>query len=319
MLCNNNSVQFNAEKDIPSLEGRVILVTGGSGGLGKQAVLEYARHNPRLIWLAARSIQKANAAVDEIRQQVPGAAIQVVELDLASFASIKNGAATVLSASPRLDILMLNAGIMAVPSGQTAEGYEVQFGTNHMGHALLTKLLLPLLTKTAAGEGRDVRIVTLSSDGHSWASKTGIDFATLKTCGEGLGPLGCYGQSKLANILWTRQLARAHPQFTVASVHPGVVGTQIMENARGTPAMLRTLVRGAVHLGLITSVETGVRNQLWASVAPSGDGRRLVSGGYYVPVGVAGQESALAKDEELARRLWEWTDKELEGHTVAAP
>jgi NAD(P)-dependent dehydrogenase (short-subunit alcohol dehydrogenase family) len=325
MICQSNSVAFEAEKDIPSLDGKVILVTGGNVGLGKQAVLEYARHNPGLIWLGARSVQKANAAIDEIRQQVPNAAIQVLELDLSSFASIKKAAATVLSTSPRLDILMLNAGIMATPPGLTKDGYESQFGTNHMGHALLTKLLLPLLTKTATTTDNalkqphlptsavaDVRVISLSSDGHTMAPKGGIMFDTLKTDADALGALGRYGQSKLANVLWGRQLARAQPQLTVAVVHPGIVQTQLMERAMGVPAVVRGLTRVAVGMNLLTPVDRGVRNQLWASVATKG----LVSGEYYQPVGVGGKASAYGKDEELARKLWEWTEKELEGHAV---
>lgn len=325
MICQSKSVAFEAEKDIPSLNGKVILVTGGNVGLGKQAVLEYARHNPGLIWLGARSIQKANAAIDEIRQQVPNAAIQVLELDLSSFASIKKAAATVLSTSPRLDILMLNAGIMATPPGLTKDGYESQFGTNHMGHALLTKLLLPLLTKTAtttdnalkqphlpASAVADVRVISLSSDGHSMAPKGGILFETLKTDAEALGPVGRYGQSKLANVLWARQLARAQPQLTVAAVHPGVVQTQLMERATGVPAVVRGLTRVAVGMNLLTPVDRGVRNQLWASVATEG----LVSGEFYHPVGIGGKASAHGKDDELARKLWDWTEKELEGHVV---
>jgi NAD(P)-dependent dehydrogenase (short-subunit alcohol dehydrogenase family) len=325
MICQSKSVAFEAEKDIPSLDGKVILVTGGNVGLGKQAVLEYARHNPSLIWLGARSVQKANAAIDEIRQQVPDAAIQVLELDLSSFASIKKAAATVLSTSSRLDILMLNAGIMATPPGLTKDGYESQFGTNHMGHALLTKLLLPLLTKTATTTDNalkqthlptsavaDVRVISLSSDGHTMAPKGGIMFDTLKTDADALGALGRYGQSKLANVLWGRQLARAQPQLTVAVVHPGVVQTQLMERATGVPAVVRGLTRVAVGMNLLTPVDRGVRNQLWASVATEG----LVSGEYYQPVGVGGKASAYGKDEELASKLWEWTEKELEGHVV---
>ncbi|EAQ91791.1 hypothetical protein CHGG_00026 [Chaetomium globosum CBS 148.51] len=325
MICQTKSVAFESEKDIPPLDGKVILVTGGNVGLGKQAVLEYARHNPSLIWLGSRSIQKGNAAIDEIRQQVPNAVIQVLELDLSSFASIKKAAATVLSTSPRLDILMLNAGIMATPPGLTKDGYESQFGTNHMGHALLTKLLLPLLTKTATTTDStikqsshlapsavaDVRVISLSSDGHNMAPKAGIVFDSLKTDAEALGPVGRYGQSKLANILWARQLARAQPQLTVAAVHPGVVQTSLMERATGVPAVVRGMTRVAVGLNLLTPVDRGVRNQLWASVATVG----VVSGEFYHPVGIPGKASPLGTDDELARRLWEWTEKEL-GHVL---
>ncbi|KAK3302881.1 uncharacterized protein B0T15DRAFT_504181 [Chaetomium strumarium] len=311
MICNNKSVSFNPAKDIPPLTDKVILVTGGNIGLGKQAVLEYARHQPQLIWLAARSTEKGNAAAAEIRQAVPDAPIRVLELDLASFASVKRTAATVLSTSTRLDILMLNAGIMAQPPGLTADGYELQFGTNHMGHALLTKLLLPLLTQTATSSSSssslsaDVRVISLSSHGHIYAPKPGINFSLLKTPAEDLGFVGRYSQSKLANVLWARQLARQYPYLTVAAVHPGMVNTQLVENATGTPAFVRMLVR--VGRRLFSEVEDGVRNQLWASVAAG-----VQSGGYYEPVGVPGGESALAKDEGLGKGLWEWTEKELE-------
>ncbi|AEO68959.1 1a08903d-7cff-4785-9fdd-5c4cbe85d42c [Thermothielavioides terrestris] len=330
------SVSFDPKKDIPPLTDKVILVTGGNVGLGKQAVLEYARHGPGLIWLAARSVEKADAVIDEIKHQVPDANIKALELDLASFASVKKAAATVLSTSPRLDILMLNAGIMAATPGLTADGYELQFGTNHMGHALLTKLLLPLLLQTAATttttsssknhannssspspSPSPARIVVLSSDGHRFAAKPGIDFATLKTPAEGLGAFGRYFQSKLANALWARELAARHDAtqtLVVAAVHPGMVRTQLIERAGGSPAVVRAAIRAAAALNLIPSVEHGVRNQLWASVAAPGSD--LVSGEYYEPVGVAGRASALARDGELARRLWEWTEKELEGHVV---
>ncbi|KAK4153793.1 hypothetical protein C8A00DRAFT_15019 [Chaetomidium leptoderma] len=311
MFCNRKSVLFNPETDIPPLTNKVILVTGGNMGLGKQAVLEYARHHPRLIWLAARSVQKAEAAAADIREQVPDAPIQILELDLASFASVKKAAATGLATSARLDILMLNAGIMATAPGVTADGYEVQFGTNHMGHALLAKLLLPLLNKTVTDNdsNTDVRIVSLSSHGHVFPAKGGIDFATLKTQAEGLGALGRYYQSKLANVLWARQLARAHPQFTVAAIHPGIVQTQLVANATGTPAIVRALTR--VGKRLLTPVDQGVRNQLWASVAAG-----VASGEYYEPVGVGGLASADGRDAGLAERLWEWTEREREGQGV---
>ncbi|KAL2135128.1 hypothetical protein VTI74DRAFT_9721 [Chaetomium olivicolor] len=308
MFCSRKSIPFNPEKDIPALTGKVILVTGANVGLGKQAVLEYARHKPGLIWLAARSVPKANAAADEVRGQVPDAAIRVLELDLASFASIKRAAATVLSTSPRLDILMLNAGIMAAPPGLTADGYEVQFGTNHMGHALLTKLLLSLLIKTAqSAPNADVRVICLSSHGHVYLPRGGFNFASLKTNGAEMGAFPCYFQSKLANILWARQLAKEYPQLTVAAIHPGVVRTQLMQNATGSPAIIKALTRVAYRL--LSSAEQGVKNQLWASVAEG-----VKSGEYYSPIGIPGMASADGRDEALARKLWEWTEKELEGH-----
>ncbi|KAH7151902.1 short-chain dehydrogenase/reductase [Dactylonectria estremocensis] len=308
MFGGSKSVAFNPEKDIPSLTGKVILVTGGNAGLGKQAILEFSRHNPKQIWLASRNLEKAKSAADEIKQQVPGAPIELLELDLSSFDSVKTASRKVLSGSDRLDILMLNAGIMAVPPGLTKDGYEIQFGTNHMGHALLTKLLLPIMEKTAINDAlADVRIISLTSYGHTYAPKGGCRFDTPKSTADGLGAYGRYYQSKLANVLWARQLAKAYPQFTVAAIHPGVVRTQLMEGATATPTIVKVMVKfGSMFLA---PVEQGVKNQLWASVS-----KDVKSGEYYEPVGVGGLASYDGKNDELAKLLWDWTENELKVH-----
>ncbi|KAL4922419.1 hypothetical protein BDW62DRAFT_217303 [Aspergillus aurantiobrunneus] len=311
MNIGKKSVPFNPDHDIPSLSGKTILVTGGNIGLGKQTVLEYAKHNPALIWLAARSLTKAQAALDEIQTQLPQPAnIRLLELDLASLESVKNAARTVLSESERFDILMLNAGIMAAPPGLTKDGYELQFGTNYLGHVLLVKLLIPLLGKTAAIPDSDVRLVLVSSHGYIYAPKPeGIQYETIRTDADSLGPYGRYGQSKLAMILWGRQAAQHYPQFKVASVHPGLVRTNLMNNATGSPCWLWVL--GKVANMVVTPVDQGARNQLWASVS-----REVKSGEYYEPVGIEGTETDLARDENLARGLWEWTESELKDYSV---
>lgn len=304
MFFTSSSVSFNPEKDIPSLHGKVIFVTGGNTGLGKQAVLEFARHRPLQIWLAARNLQKAEAAVAEIKQQVPDAPIKLLQLDLAYFDSIHQAARSFLEQSERLDILMLNAGIMAVPPALTKDGYEIQFGTNHMGHAYLTKLLLPLLTKTALAEvDTKPRVVCLASHGHVYLRKGGFDFNTLRTAGESTGPLQCYYQSKLANMLWVRQLAKRYPQLTVSAIDPGLVQTELAVKATGISWILRAIIK----MMLLTPVEKGVKNQLWASVS-----KDVKSGEYYEPIGRGDQATDAGKDDELAERLWVWTEKELE-------
>ncbi|KAJ2899210.1 NAD(P)-binding protein [Zalerion maritima] len=310
------SISFRPSRDIPSLAGRVILVTGGNSGLGKQCVLEYARHGgPSQIWLAARSLSRAGEAADEIKSQLAApsrqADIRLLEMDLSSLASVRAAARVFLAEAARLDILMLNAGIMAVPPGLSKDGYEIQFATNHVGHALLAKLLLPALEKTASasqpGVDARARVVCLSSYGHVSAPKPeGIRFGSLRTEADDLGPYGRYGQSKLANVLWTRQMARLYPQFTFASIHPGVVRTNLMNNATGSSCAVRVL--GKVATKLVTPVDQGARNQLWASVATEG----IESGEYYEPVGIGGMATELGRDMDLAEKLWDWTEKELE-------
>jgi NAD(P)-dependent dehydrogenase (short-subunit alcohol dehydrogenase family) len=301
------SVHFSPKKDIPPLEGKVVLVTGGNSGLGKQSILEFARHKPAQIWLAARNLDKAKAAADEIKRQVPDAPIKILKLDLSSLESVKEAARTFSSESDRLDILMLNAGIMAAKPGLTKDGYEDQFGTNLLGHALLTKLLLPVLLKTAQ-TGSDVHIVALSSHGHMFAPRAGVKFDELKTVQKRLGSWGRYGQSKLAIILWARQLAKEYPQFIVASVHPGMVRTHLIMNATALPF----LVRGFVYISGIftTPVSWGAKNQLWAAVS-----KDVKSGEYYNPVGVrGGLASSKVKDDILAKKIWDWTETELVGY-----
>lgn len=303
----SNSVPFDPKKDIPSLEDKVILVTGGTNGLGKQSVLEYARHQPAEIWVAARNLERAQAAADEVKSSVPDAQIKLLELDLASLESVKAAAKKFTEEADRLDILALNAGIMATPPGLTKDHYEEQFGTNHMGHALLTKLLIPVLEKTAKLPSTDVRIVALSTKGHHWVPRGGIVFDSLKTDASSMGPYVRYGQSKLANILFIRQLAKEYPQFTSVAVHPGLVHTNIGTGATGSPWFVRYL--WGFSRFVLTTVENGVKNQLWASVA-----KEVKNGEYYEPIGVGGTTSALGKNDELAKKLWDWTGEELKKH-----
>jgi len=212
--------------------------------------------------------------------------------------------------------LILNAGVMSLPAGTTSNGYEVQFGTNHMGHALLTKLLLRTLLNTATEPGADVRVVCLSSIGHVSASWNGIEFGELKGPMKWYPSLVRYAQSKLANILFAKELARRYPTITVVAVHPGIVDTELWRTMfSGWLGMDQVLNAGKKVL--YTSVEGGAKNQLWAATAKRGEGKGEVeSGEYYTPVGVAGNGSWKSEDMELARKLWEWTEKELDGHSL---
>lgn len=317
-------VPFDPSKDILSLSGKVILVTGGNIGLGKQCILEYARHNPSRIYLAARSPSKAQAAIDEIKQRLGAsntAPISILELDLSSLDSVKNAAATVLKQESRLDILMLNAGIMAAAPGLTKDGYETQFGVNYLGHALLYKLLHPLLEKTSKLPDADVRAIMVTSVGHTLAPKEGIPFDQLRTECADLGAFERYGSSKLAQILWARHAATLYPDITFAAAHPGLVGgTGLGSSATGASALGNVLM--ALSPLAATSLEKGARNQLWSSV-----GKDVKSGGWYAPqtcmlgtmqVGVGSQDgaSALAKDDAMAKKLWEWTERELQSFSI---
>lgn len=307
----SKSVKFNPDTDIPSLRGKVILVTGGNSGLGKQSILEFAKHDPKEIWLGARTESKAKEAINDIKAQVPNAPIKFVKIDLASFASIRESAKVFMEQSDRLDILLLNGGIMSVPPGTTDDGYEIQFGTNHMGHALLTKLLLPTLLRTV-DKGADVRVTVLASSAHQFAPPEGINlnFDTLKSQALGMGTITRYGQSKLANALYAKELARRYPQLTTALLQPGLVTTNLA-NTMSDNSWIMRLAWKITTMFIGVDVPTGTLNQLWASTS-----KDVVSGTYYEPIGRTGLGKPHTNDSALAAQLWDWTEKELKGEKL---
>ncbi|KAF4829921.1 putative oxidoreductase [Colletotrichum siamense] len=303
----HNNTTWSPEKHIKSLKGKSILITGGSNGLGRQSALDLAKHQPTEIWLAARSASRAEAVIDEIKQLDPSVSVKFLPLDLTSFSSIREAARIFLASATRLDILLLNAGVMNVPVGTvTKEGYEMHFGTNHVGHALLVKLLTPLLRQTALSS--EVRVVLVSSVAHRFGPSGGLQFDSFKPKigNSGLSPNALYGQSKLANLLFAHEMARRCPEWTTVSIHPGTVKTDLQRSESG-PFLIKAFQAVVVPL-IGVSVEEGAKNQLWAATA---DG--VLNGEYYVPVGVPGKGSALSKDEDLARKLWDWTEAELRG------
>ena len=248
-------LKFDPDRDIPDLSFKVIIVTGGTAGLGKETVLQLAKHGPGKLYLTARSKSKADAAIAEITKAVPHAKIDFLELDLASFASVKRAADTILAVESRLDILMNNAGVMALPPGVTEDGYEIQFGTNHMGHALLTRLLMPLLTKTAALPDSDVRIINLSSGAHSLTPSGGFAPEACKTDMSSTHTYVRYGQSKLANILYTKELAKRYPKIASVAVHPGRVKSQLLDKMFDSGFTVVSTLQKAADFFIETPVE----------------------------------------------------------------
>lgn len=300
---------FDPEKDIPSLKNKVIFITGGNTGIGKQSAIELCKHQPAEIWIAARNATTADATVADIKERAPEISIRFIELDLASFESVRATAKAFLASAARLDILMLNAGIMACAPGLTKEGYEMQFGTNHMGHALLVKLLLPRLLDTTLLPDADVRVISVSSVGHKFTVPGGIDFDNaVKTANVEMKMIDryrLYGQSKLANILYMRELAKRYPLLAAVSIHPGTVKTGLMNYSEGS--FMVSFFRKVVMPLTSVDVEEGAKSQLWAVASET-----LESGEYYTPVGVPGNGSAQSMDMQLSVKLWEWTQKELE-------
>ncbi|CAG9990050.1 unnamed protein product [Clonostachys byssicola] len=314
--CWAGSQTFNPEIDIPDLSSKVCLVTGGNSGLGEATVTALAKHNPKLIYLAARSRPRGEAAVSRIKATSPATAeanIQVLDLDLASFASVQAAAARVIGETDRLDLLQLNGGVGMVPAATTLEGYELQFGTNYMGHVLLTQLLLPTMLKTAGIPGTDVRIVSMSSIGHKlFAPNKGIVFGELKTDMGSHGGAELYAQSMLAKALFAYEFAKRYPQITATSLHPGTVKSGVWNGDKNVNWLIaNAIVKPVVALTGVSNDE-GAKTQLWCSFS-----KDAKSGCYYEPIGKAGKESKLARDDALSTALWEWTDKELQAYGTA--
>jgi NAD(P)-dependent dehydrogenase (short-subunit alcohol dehydrogenase family) len=300
---------FHPESDIPDLSGKVIIVTGGSSGLGKESVLQLAKHNPGRIFLGARTAARGNAAIAEVEKATPSmkGKITFLEMDLASFSSLQKAAKMFQAQADRLDILMNNAGVMAQPAGLTEDGYEIQFGSNYMGPALFTRLLLPTLQRTTEQPNSDVRVVNLSSYLFRQAPPEGLMLAKNKTTLSEIGSVARYGQSKLADAYHTKLIAREHPDILFVAVHPGVVNTGLFDDFKKRRPYVGALVAlaGSVFL---TDVHKGARAQLWASAAPR---KSIQNGGFYDE----SQKEYVHKfldNEALAKELEEWTNAEFE-------
>jgi NAD(P)-dependent dehydrogenase (short-subunit alcohol dehydrogenase family) len=303
---------FHPPTDIPDLSGKVCLVTGANSGLGEATVAALAAHRPLKIYLAARSRSRAEAALERIKSTSPEASrtdISILDLDLASFDSVKAAAARVNTEVDRLDILQLNGGIAMPPHGTTKDGFEIQFGTNYLGHALLTQLVMPMLLATARLPGADVRVVSISSVGHkTFASREGIHFDHLQTPMESHSGTSLYAQAMLAKILFCRELARRYPQIISSSLHPGTVASNVWGGNKNASFYVKLLFAVIVPLTSVSN-EEGAKTQLWCSFS-----KEVENGAYYKPIGKSGQDSPLSRDPELAKRLWDWTEQTLEAH-----
>ncbi|MFC5834955.1 oxidoreductase [Nonomuraea insulae] len=265
---------------IPDLTGKTAVVTGANSGIGLPTALELARHGAHVV-VAARDQGKGEEAVARILRAVPDARAEYGRLDLADLASVRRFAGTVR----KVDLLINNAGVAMLPRRETRDGFEMQFGTNHLGHFALTGLLLPRL---AASPG--ARVVTVSSDAHAAGR---IDFDDLGM-ERRYGRVSGYARSKLANLLFTgelqRRAAKAGVDLTSVATHPGATATRIVKLGPLQPLM-----------GLIfQSPEAGAVPSLYAATSPDVRG-----GEFFGPKLKLLQPSERARSEELAARLWE--------------
>jgi len=262
------------------LSGKVFVVTGGNSGIGLVTVTQLAKQGARVI-LACRRVAEGERAREQLVASGVRGTVEVMELDLASLDSVRSFATRFLQKQDSLHGLVNNAGIMNVPQGKTRDGFELQFGTNHLGHYLLTELLLPALRK-----GAPSRIVNLSSCFHdkAFGREGRIDFEDLHFERRKYDGWTAYAQSKLANLLHARQLARrlSGTGVVTASVHPGWVRSNLIKFSM--PLFLQdTVLRPFLRLAGMIEPEEGVQSTLFALLSPEVEGK---SGQYFSQVGI---------------------------------
>lgn len=274
------------------LRGKTYLLTGCNSGLGLETLRVLAGRGARVI-AAARSLERAREACAGVRGDT-----RPVACDLGAPGSVRACAAELLRDGGALDALICNAGIMALPRLSQLFGYEQQFFTNHIGHFLLVTALLPALAP-------DGRVVMVSSNAHRRAPKEGIQFDNLS--GErGYRPWAAYGQSKLANLLFARELARRLPlpQQSANALHPGVIATNLTRNM---PLHTRIALRLLTPLAL-KNIAEGAATQCYLATQPG----LTANGEYFSHCNIA-RSSRLGRDSELARRLWEASERIVQG------
>jgi NAD(P)-dependent dehydrogenase (short-subunit alcohol dehydrogenase family) len=304
--------------DIPDQSGKTVLVTGGNSGLGYETVLQLARKGARVL-MAARDRARGTAALERLGAEAPGSQAELAQIDLADLTSVERFADGFLAGGQELAVLINNAGVMAIPHRETtAQGYERQFGTNHLGHFALTGRLLPVLARRT---GR--RVVTVSSNRHKAAH--GIDFDDLQA-ERSYRPWGAYDQSKLANAMFVleldRRLRAAGLDIVSAGAHPGFAHTNLQVSgprSGGTSLVARGM--GLATRLFAQPARDGALPTLYAATAADVHG-----GDYFGPDGPGEmrghhpklvQFSAAAHDQAAAARLWA-VSEELTGVTFEA-
>ncbi len=283
------------------LSEKLVLITGGNSGIGKHTAIGLAKRGAQVV-ITSRNPDKGQAALAEIREASGGGKVELMRLDLASFDSIRAFAASFTQAHDRLDSLINNAGLIIDERRETEEGFEMTFGVNHLGHFLLTRELLPLLEKTPGA-----RLINLASDAHK-AARKGMSWDDLqRTQSYGGAGFAAYGESKLANILFTREFAKRHgdADITAVSVHPGAIrsGFGMDGDMSGVAGLIYKVARP-----FMKTPAKGAETSVYLASAPLAE---LEPGGYYANCKPA-RSTRFARDDAAARRLWELSEAWIE-------
>ena len=284
------------------LTGKIAIITGANSGIGLEAAKVFADRGAQIV-MAVRDTAKGEAARDLILNTNKEASINVMKLDLSDLSSVQAFADSFKSQYDSLDLLINNAGVMTPPYSKTKDGFELQFGSNHLGHFALTGHLLPLLKKTPGS-----RVVSLSSLAHKGAT---IDFDNLDGT-KGYKPMKFYSQSKLANLLFAQELDKRFKQYGLQSLslacHPGISATNLFKfGKRDAPRLLKTVMHNFLQppdMGALPTIYAATDPQLTGGeyIGPDGKGQRK---GYPT----LDTPHASAGDEEVSRKLWEVSEQ----------
>lgn len=299
------------QADIPDLTGKIVVVTGANSGLGFESTKELAKHGATVV-MAVRNMTKGEKARADILKEAPGARLDLMKLDNADLSSVHDFAEAFKDKYDRLDILLNNAGLMAIPRQETADGFEMQLGVNHLAHFALTGLLLDLIMRTPGA-----RIHNVTSTANFMGS---INFDDLMG-EEEYSRWGAYGQSKLANVFFTFELdkrLKAAGLDTMANVsHPGlVIGNLQANSVEQSGTRIEAVLYQLSKLFLARDVSKGVQPMLYGMTAEEAKGGVLYGPKYIHHLGPVAETRAneAAYDEEALRRFWE-VSAELTGVT----
>lgn len=286
--------------DMSDMSGKTVVITGGNSGIGKEAAVALASMGAHVV-ITARSAAKGEAALADVRSRAGSGSVELASLDLASFKSIHACAADLLSRLPRIDVLLDNAGIVSTRRQETQDGFELTFGVNHLGHFLLTTLLLDRIRESAPA-----RIITVASGAHR-SVRRGLDFDDLQSTRR-YGAMNAYARSKLANILFSNELARRLAGTGVSSnaLHPGFVASNFARE--GDAGRLGEVATTLLRPFAITP-EKGARTSVYLASSPEVEG---VTGRYFFKCRPT-RTTAAADDESAALRLWEESEKLVAG------
>lgn len=279
------------------LDGKVAIITGANSGIGKETARDFLRRGAKVI-MACRDIAKCEAAASELKSCITGdGSVVVKKLDLASLASVRAFSEDILKTERKIHLLINNAGVMRCPKWKTEDGFEMQFGTNHLGHFLLTNLLLDKIKESAPA-----RIVVVSSLAHEQGK---INFQDINSDVE-YDPATAYRQSKLANVLFTRELHRRleGSNVSVFSLHPGVIITNLVRHMFEDKPWLK-FVLAPISPIFFKTEEQGAQTSIYCAVQ---EGIENQSGSYFSDCAVK-KEAPLARDDGCAKKLWELSEK----------